>query len=276
MRLAIIQLFVTDDKIDNVQRACEFLEQAKKGGADIAVLPEMFCCPYSNSCFPSYAEPMDGFVQTTLSETAARLNMTVVAGSYPEFCDGKIYNTSCVYGADGSLIAKHRKMHLFDIDVQGGQRFFESETLTPGNQITTFETEFGKFGLCICFDMRFEELSRIMALDGAQVIIVPGAFNMTTGPAHWELLFRQRAVDNQLFTVGVAPARDNDGEYVSYAHSMAVSPWGKVLCDCGVEECVKFVEIDIDSIYSIRKQLPILSARRSDIYEIGPINCDKE
>ena len=269
MRLALIQLFVTDDKINNVRRACEFLEQAKKGGADIAVLPEMFCCPYSNSCFPSYAEPMDGFVQKTLSETAARLNMTVVAGSYPELCDGKIYNTSCVYGTEGTLIAKHRKMHLFDIDVEGGQRFFESETLTPGNEITTFETEFGKFGLCICFDMRFEELRRVMTLNGAQMIIVPGAFNMTTGPAHWELLFRQRAVDNQVFTVGVAPARDDDGEYVSFAHSMVASPWGKVLCDCGVEECVELVDIDIDNIYSIRKQLPILSARRTDIYEIG-------
>ena len=268
MKIALLQTPVSFDKQENLNNACAAVQEAAQNGAQLVVLPEMFCCPYSNSCFPSYAEPMDGFVQKTLSETAARLKLTVVAGSFPELCDGKIYNTSCVYDTSGKLIARHRKMHLFDIDVKGGQRFFESETLTPGNEITTFETPFGKFGLCICFDMRFEELSRIMTLRGAQVIIVPGAFNMTTGPAHWELLFRQRAVDNQLFTVGVAPARDANGEYVSFAHSIAVSPWGEVLCDCGVDECIKFVDIDIERIDSIRKQLPILAARRTDIYEI--------
>ena len=117
----------------------------------------------------------------------------LVGGTVPELSEGRIYNTSYVYGPDGRQLAKHRKAHLFDIDVQGGQRFRESDTLSPGNAITTFETAFGTMGLCVCFDLRFEELARCMCLRGAKVIFVPAAFNMTTGPAHWELLFRQRA-----------------------------------------------------------------------------------
>ena len=128
---------------------------------------------------------------------------------------------------NGHQIGKHRKMHLFDIDVKGGQYFKESDTLTPGDQVTVFDTEFGKMGLCICYDFRFPELARLMVDEGAQVIIVPAAFNMTTGPLHWELMFRQRAVDNQVYTIGAAPARDLNAGYHSWGHSIAVSPWGE-------------------------------------------------
>ena len=193
----------------------------------------------------------------------------IVGGSLPELTDGKIYNTCYVYGRQGQLLAKHRKAHLFDINVDGGQRFMESDTLSPGNTITTFETEFGTMGLCICFDLRFEELSRCMCLRGAKVIFVPAAFNMTTGPAHWELLFRQRAVDNQCFTVACSPARDENGSYVAYGNSLAVDPWGTVLSRCGGEVCTQIVDLDLSKIESVRRQLPILRARRTDIYEIG-------
>ena len=269
MRFAIIQSRVTPDKQDNVRRAVEALERARGEGADIAALPEMFCCPYSNRCFPQYAEGEDGFVQSALAGAAARLGMTVVGGSFPEREGERIYNTSCVYGPDGRRLAKHRKVHLFDIDVEGGQRFFESDTLSPGGEITTFSACGCTFGLCICFDMRFEELARVMTLEGARVIVVPAAFNMTTGPAHWELLFRQRAVDNQVYTLGIAPARDEAGEYVSYANSIAVSPWGDVVARCGAEECLKVVELDLERVDAVRRQLPILSARRTDLYTVA-------
>ena len=159
-------------------------------------------------------------------------------------------------------------MHLFDIDVRGGQRFFESETFTPGDDVTTFQTEFGVMGLCICFDIRFPELSRLMALRGAKVIFVPAAFNMTTGPAHWELAFRQRAVDSQLFTVGVSPARDEKGVYVAYGNSMAVSPWGTVLGRLDGGEGKMLLDLDLSQIEDIRAQLPLMSARRTDIYRL--------
>ena len=138
-----------------------------------------------------------------------------------------------------------------------------------GSQITVFDTEFGKIGLCICFDMRFPELARIMALEGAQVLFVPASFNMTTGPKHWELMFRSRAVDNQVITVGSAPARDENGPYVSYANSIVVDPMGQVLARAGAEETILTVDLDLTEIAHTRAQLPLMPARRTDLYTIG-------
>lgn len=268
MRIALIQMPVTDNKQANLHIAVQKIREAAAQGADFAVLPEMFCCPYQNECFSVFGESEGGPAQRTLSELAAELQIYIVGGSIPELTDGKIYNTSYVYGRHGQLLAKHRKAHLFDIDVEGGQRFMESDTLSPGNAVTTFETEFGTMGLCICFDLRFEELARCMCLRGAKVLFVPAAFNMTTGPAHWELLFRQRAVDNQCFTVGVSPARDESTGYVAYGNSLAVDPWGTILCRAGSEEVTLYANLDLSRVEAVRRQLPILSARRTDLYEV--------
>ncbi len=268
MKTALLQLPVSFDQDENLSRAGEAVAWAAEKGADIAVLPEMFTCPYSNKYFADYAEEGFGPTRTALAGFAAKHGIYVVGGSMPEREAGRIYNTSFVYDRSGRQIARHRKMHLFDIDVRGGQRFFESETFTPGDDVTTFQTEFGVMGLCICFDIRFPELSRLMALRGAKVIFVPAAFNMTTGPAHWELAFRQRAVDSQLFTVGVSPARDEKGVYVAYGNSMAVSPWGTVLGRLDGGEGKMLLDLDLSQIEDIRAQLPLMSARRTDIYRL--------
>lgn len=268
MRTALIQMPVREGKRRNLEAACRKIREAAACGADFAVLPEMFCCPYENSLFRPYGEEAGGEVQSALSALAAELGIYIVGGSLPELAEGNIYNTSYVYGRKGELLARHRKVHLFDIDVPGGQQFRESDTFTPGDGITTFDTEFGVMGLCVCFDMRFEELARCMCLRGARVIFVPAAFNMTTGPAHWEILLRQRAVDNQCFTVGVAPARDETAGYVSYGNSLAVDPWGTVLCRAGAEESLLYADLEMGRLEDVRRQLPILSARRTDLYEI--------
>lgn len=271
MKLALIQMMVTDDKAQNLRTACEKICFAARAGIDFAVLPEMFCCPYRNDCFRLYGETENGPAQTALSALAAELGIYIVGGSIPELSDGRVYNTSYVYDRSGRCIARHRKAHLFDIQVEGGQHFRESDTLSSGNAVTTFETEFGTMGLCICFDLRFEELARCMCLRGAKCIFVPAAFNMTTGPAHWELLFRQRAVDNQCFTVGVSPAQDTAGSYVAYGNSLVVDPWGTVLCRAGAEEATLLTELDPGRIDAVRAQLPILSARRTDLYQIAEV-----
>ncbi len=269
MKAALIQLAGgSGAKAADIALACEKIREAAANGADFAVLPEMFCCPYDNACFQAFGEESGGEAQTALSNLAKELGIYIVGGSVPELADGTVYNTCYVYGRAGQELARHRKVHLFDIDVAGGQRFFESDVLSPGDQITTFETEFGMMGLCICFDLRFEELSRCMALRGAKCIFVPAAFNMTTGPAHWELLFRQRAVDNQCFTVGVSPARNAAASYVAYGNSIAVDPWGTVLCRAGAEAKILYAQLDLDRVEAIRAQLPILSARRTDLYEL--------
>ena len=271
MKVALIQMPVTATKEHNVITACRKIREAAAQGIDLAILPEMFCCPYDNACFRAYGEEADGMAQAALSALAAELGIYIIGGSLPELENGKVYNTSFVYDRQGRQIAKHRKVHLFDINVTGGQRFMESDTLSPGDAITTFETEFGLLGLCICFDLRFEELARCMCLRGAKAIFVPAAFNMTTGPAHWELLFRQRAVDNQCFTIGVSPSRDESASYVAYGNSIAADPWGSILCRADAEETTLYAELDFARLDAVRQQLPILSARRTDLYAVREV-----
>ncbi len=269
MKVALIQMSVTRDNDQNVAEAIKRIEKAVSNKIDMAILPEMFCCPYENESFALYAQLQSGKNVSILSQVARENNIYLVAGSMPEKdTEGKIYNTSYVFDRLGALIGKHRKVHLFDIDIEGGQYFKESDTLTAGNEITVFETEFGKFGLAICFDMRFCELSRIMALENVRGIISPSAFNMTTGPMHWELLYRSRAVDNQLFTIAVAPARDNKSSYQSYGNSLIVNPWGEVIARLAEKDEDLYCELDLSQIERTRAQLPILHARRDDLYRV--------
>ena len=269
LTVAQVQMRVTRDKAENIAAACRLICRAAEQRAEFVMLPEMFCCPYENSAFRPYGEEQDGPAQRALSALAAALGIWIVGGSIPELEGNRVYNTAFVDGSSGRQVARHRKMHLFDISVEGGQTFRESDTLSPGGEITVFDTPWGKMGLCICFDLRFEELARLMALRGARVIFVPAAFNMTTGPAHWELLFRQRAVDNQLFTVGTSPARSESETYVAWGHSIVCDPWGSVLHQCGAEEEISITSLDLHRVESVRRQLPILRARREDIYFMG-------
>ena len=268
MKIAVIQMNVGVDKKKNLKTMRDYVDKAAESDADIAVLPEMFNCPYSNDYFASYAEECGGESYLALSDAASSNGIYVVGGSIPELDKNCLYNTSFVFDRKGIEIAHHRKVHLFDVDIVGRQRFFESDTFTAGEDITVFDTEFGKMGLLICFDIRFPEICRLIALKGANVLFVPAAFNMTTGPMHWELLFRLRAVDNQLFTTGIAPARDENSVYVSYGNSIVVDPWGSVLYRAEARESMGLVNLDLSEIRSVREQLPLISAMRDDVYEV--------
>lgn len=275
MKIALLQPPVVMDKAQNIANARAQVKKAAQGGAKLVILPEMFSCPYSSAYFPAYAEPEGGPSWRAMAQCAAENAVCLVAGSMPEAAGGRIYNTSYVFDPSGKPLAKHRKMHLFDVEFDDGQFFRESDTFTPGDAVTTFDFGGMTFGLCICFDMRFPELSRLMALRGAQAIIVPAAFNMTTGPMHWETMFRQRAVDDQVYTIGVAPARDLHGVYVSYANSLVCSPLGKVITRAGETPCILYAQLYQSEISDARRQLPLLKARRSDIYTIKE-NNEKE
>ncbi len=268
MKVALIQLASTDDKEYNLAHARDMIAEAAKGGTDIVCLPEMFCCEYRNKSFIANQEPYGGPACRMLSKAARDNGVWLIGGSIPESDGGKLYNTSFVFNRQGGLAARCRKSHLFDIAVKGGQHFKESDTFTPGDEVVTFDTEFGKLGLCICFDMRFPELARIMALDGAWAVFCPASFNMTTGPAHWEIMFRSRAVESQVYTLGCAPARDVDGSYVSYSNSIIVHPWGNVIERADAEECILRAEITREEAEAIREQLPLMSARRTDMYTL--------
>lgn len=266
MTVAQLQTHVYADKQKNLDALPPLLAEAKKSGADLVCLPEMFACPYETKNFPVYAEKEGDSAWKTLSALAKEYHVYLSAGSVPELAEnGAVYNTAYVFDREGRQIAKHRKVHLFDIDVKGGQCFKESDTLTAGTWSTVFDTEFGKMGLCICYDFRFPELARRMVLDGADVILVPAAFNMTTGPAHWEVLFRSRAVDNQVFTFGTAPARDTNASYHSWGHSIAVSPWGTVLNQMDEQPGIQITAVDLAEVSAIREQLPLLKHRMDNL-----------
>ena len=266
MKIALLQLSVSRDKSDNIRRACDAIRHAAKGGIDVAVLGEMFCCPYENSAFRPYGEEQGGETQQALSALAKELGIYIVGGSFPELEGEKVYNTSVVYDREGRELARHRKMHLFDIAVDGGQYFKESDTLSAGDAVTTFETEFGTMGLAICFDIRFSDFFRVMGDMGAQLIVIPAAFNMTTGPLHWDLAFRMRALDQQCFIAGCSPARDTEASYVAYGHSLVVNPWGEIIDQLDEKEGVHVVDIDLNDLAKYRGQIPILAGRRTDLY----------
>lgn len=273
-KVAAFQLTVQKEKKDVFERIEKRWKELEE--VDFFVLPEMFNCPYDNSLFEIYAEEQGEETYRFLQQMAGDHHCYVVGGSVPEICRGKLYNTSYVFDRSGKEIAKHRKVHLFDIDVEGGQSFQESKVLSAGNAITTFETEFGKMGLCICYDFRFPEMARIMALNGAKAIFVPAAFNMTTGPAHWEILFRTRALDNQVYTVGAAPARDRESSYTSWGHSIVVDPWGKIVESLEEREDLLKAEIDFDRVQQVRRELPLLAHRRKDLYLCQEKNTKKD
>lgn len=271
LKVSLIQMKTGIDKNINLLKASDLIKKVSIQNPDIIILPEMFSCPYNNSQFPILAEEEGGYSFKYLSNLAKENNVYLVAGSIPEKCNDKIYNTSYVFNRYGEKIASHRKVHLFDIDIKNKQTFKESDTLTSGNKVTVFDTEFCKIGLCICYDFRFPELARLMVDKGAKIIIVPAAFNMTTGPAHWDIMFRSRAIDNQVYTIGCSTARDYHSSYISYGHSLIVSPFGEILSQMNDEEGFITYTIDLDHVEKIRNELPLLKHRRKDLYELKEI-----
>lgn len=269
IKIALCQMKVVDNKEENLKKATSMIKESIKQETDFIVLPEMFNCPYSNDKFIEYCEEeKTSRTISKISQLAYENNVYILAGSIPEKENANLYNTSYLFNRNGELIAKHRKMHLFDIDVKGKIKFMESDVLTAGDNVTIADTEFGKIGIGICYDIRFPELSRLMAQKNALILFYPGAFNMTTGPAHWELLFRSRALDNQVFCVGVAPALNENASYHSFGHSIITNPWGEIVTETDTKEELVITEIDLSEIKKIREELPLLKNKREDLYEI--------
>lgn len=271
IKIGVCQMPVTSDKALNNAKAQSMIEQAAVANCQVAILPEMFNCPYETTLFSEYAEVYPEGESLTMLSAAARENkMVVVGGSVPERDEhNNLYNTSFVFDEQGTLIGRHRKVHLFDVDIIGGTVCKESSVLSPGQEMTVVKAGGVTLGLGICYDVRFPELSRLMALDGAEILIFPAVFGLTTGPAHWELTLRARAVDNQVFVVGAAPANLSGGQV--YGHSMVVDPWGKIMSMAGSEETMLVAEINLGVMDKVRRELPLLKQRREDIYNLSYI-----
>lgn len=265
-KIALCQIAGSADKELNKAKAEKFIREAAEGGAQIVCLPEMWNCPYSNDYFRKFAEPENGETVAFMSKIAKNLGIYLIGGTIAEIDDDKVYNTAYCFDREGKLIGKHRKVHLFDIDVKGKIRFMESDTLTAGDSLTVIDTEFCKVGVAICYDVRFPDWFKNMALAGAKIMFLPAAFNTTTGPAHWDLLMRTRAMDNQVYFAACAPARDDNGIFKAYGNSCVAGPWAEFVAHADEKECVLFADIDLDHVDSIREQLPLLKHRREALY----------
>mmetsp|Transcript_43333 Transcript_43333/g.69744 ORF Transcript_43333/g.69744 Transcript_43333/m.69744 type:complete len:426 (+) Transcript_43333:94-1371(+) len=208
-----------------------------------------------------------------LSEAARACGVVLVGGSIPERCpdSGNLYNTCCVFGRDGTMLARHRKTHLFDIDIPGEITFKESDTLSPGNALTVVDTAVGRIGIGICFDVRFPELAMACVNRGAKILVYPGAFNTVTGPLHWELLLRARAVDNQCFVLACSPARVPGATYQAWGHSTAVGPFAEVIATCGESPATVACQLDMKQVAVRRRNMPLEQQRRGDLYALHDI-----
>ena len=268
LKLAVLQLRTELSRDETMEKAARMLREAAAEGAELAVLPEMFNCPYAGKYFREFAALGHEDTVAALSALAKETGLWIAGGSVPEREGERLYNSCFVFDDAGQIVARHRKVHLFDIDAPG-IRFRESDTFTPGREITVFDTPWGKMGAAICFDMRFPELFRAMAIRGARLILVPAQFNMTTGPAHWESTLRIRAVDNELFVAAASAARYEGFSYRCWGHSLVSDPWGTLLAAADETEQTLYADIDFARVEEVRRQLPTFLHLREDVYEVA-------
>ncbi len=268
LRVACVQLNAGPEKAANLEKAEKLVARAASTGADVVVLPEKWNAIGGPDVFRENAEPIgDGETFRALSSWARQHGVSLVGGSVTELREGrdKLSNTCPVYDPQGELVGLYRKIHMFDVEV-GGQVYRESETEEPGDEPVVCDAEGWRVGLTVCYDVRFPELYRIEALDGAELITVPAAFTLFTGKDHWELLVRARAVENQLYVAAANQWGQTAPGKASYGRSMIVDPWGVVLAVAPDEDTVISAEIDRARLQRIRAQLPSLANRQPQAY----------
>jgi predicted amidohydrolase len=265
MRIAVCQLNPREDRAANLAAARAALRVAAERGADLAVLPELvdYMGPGAGAPKP---EPVDGEFGTAMAEAARELGMWVHAGSFREERVGepedRAYNSSLVFDRTGSLAAVYRKIHLYDVQIPDRVSYRESAAVAAGTELVTVDVEGVRFGLSICYDLRFPELYRALAVAGAQVLVVPAAFMAHTGRDHWEVLLRARAIEDQCWVVAAGQIGPHEPGRLTYGRSMVVDPWGTVVAQAPDTTCVTVADLDLERLAAIRQELPSLANRR--------------
>jgi predicted amidohydrolase len=264
MRVAVCQLNARDNRAENLAVARGLLERAAAAGADLAMLPEYvdYLGPADGAPKP---EPVDGEFAAFFGEAARELGMWVHAGSFHETGpgDGRTHNTSLVFDRTGELRATYRKIHMYDVEIPGRVSYHESRAVAPGTEPAVAEIEGVRVGLSICYDLRFPELDRQLAVQGAaEVLVVPAAFMLHTGRDHWEVLLRARAIENQCYVVAAGQIGDHDPGRTCFGRSMVIDPWGTVIAQAPDTVGIALAELDFDRLRMIRRDLPSLANRR--------------
>jgi deaminated glutathione amidase len=267
IRVACVQLTSGTDKAANLERAERLVARAAATGADVVVLPEKWNGIGHAETLRSLAEPLEGESISAMASWAKAHGVTLVGGSITERREGrdKLSNTSLLFDPEGEIVSLYRKIHLFDVEV-GGQVYRESEAEEPGTEPVVARSEDWLIGLSVCYDVRFPELYRILALEGAELVTVPAHFTLHTGKDHWHVLLRARAIENQLYVAAAAQVGITGVERPSYGRSVIVDPWGIVLAEAPDEETVISAELDRARLLDIRDKLPSLKNRQPDAY----------
>ena len=268
-RVALVQVDPGEDKQENIEIAFELIREAAAGGAEAVLLPESFHVRGPSQLRFDTSEPMPGPLSERFSEAAAQLGITILAGSYNEATDrpDRLYNTSLLFGPDGALLGKYRKIHLFDVEIEGKIVARESSRNLPGEELVNARTPLGSWGMTICYDLRFPELFRSLALMGAQVFLVPSNFALHTGKDHWEPLLRARAIENGAWVLAPATVGSRGG-FNAYGRSMAIDPWGTVVACASDEVGVTWFDLDLEQVEKVRRRIPSLANRRPETYRL--------
>jgi predicted amidohydrolase len=279
LRAAAVQMCSSEDVPANLERASALVQEASRQGAELVGLPENFAYLGSDKDHKtSIAETLDapggaaadGPILERMRRLAIDTSVWLLLGGFPERVPGqeaRLANTSVLLDPRGELRARYRKIHLFDVEVPGGQRFCESDTVVRGDGPVLADTPWGPLGLSICYDLRFPELYRGLTAQGARMIAVPAAFTRETGKDHWHVLLRARAIENQAYVIAPAQwgfhgGRAGGSKRASYGHAVIVDPWGVVLAECGERDSVAVATIDFEYQDRVRANLPALAHRR--------------
>jgi deaminated glutathione amidase len=261
---AAVQMLAGNDKQLNLQEARRWVRDAAANGARLVALPEVFIWRGSKKLERQFAEPIPGPSSKALSELARELGIYLLAGSILEAISNseRAYNTSLLFAPSGKQIARYRKIHLFDVDLPNGVSLRESQTRAHGESPEVVKTELGAMGLTVCYDVRFPELYRRLAEQGAELIFVPSAFTAYTGAAHWETLLRARAIENQAYIIAPDQFGKTANSFETHGHSMIIDPWGRIIAELPDGPGVITATIDFDYLAKIRAELPALNHRR--------------
>lgn len=265
---AAIQMSSTPDKQENFGTAERFIREAAAAGAELVALPELWSCHGLDTVYRENAEPIPGPTTEFLGNLARELRTYILGGSILEGepTATKPHNTSTFFGPDGELSAVYRKIHLFDVKAPD-REYLESKSIEAGEEVVTAKAGAAMLGLSVCYDVRFPELYRLLALRGAEILAVPAAFTLQTGKDHWELLLRARAVENQAFVIAPAQwGRKADGRW-TYGRSMIVDPWGTVLAQCPDRDGYALAILDLNYLDRFRSEFPALANRRPEAYD---------
>jgi deaminated glutathione amidase len=266
LRVALVQLEARDDVETNLAKAAAMADDAAPA-ADLVVLPEYVQFRGADDGYRSSARPIPGPTTAPFAEIARQHGTWILGGSHAELGDdpGRPYNTAVLFDRSGRLAATYRKLHLFDVAVDDGPADTESARVSPGDRAVVAAVDDTRLGLSICYDLRFPELYRALALAGAEVLAVPAVFTARTGRDHWEVLLRSRAIENGAWVIAAAGCgAGGPGAIPAWGHSLVVDPWGRVVADGGDGEGITRADLDLDAVTAARRQIPALANRRPD------------